>query len=572
MTAVAACNDERPTEHASAEAFVDSLVDDGLISHADRQRIAAAHASSGESWIRLLPKLGLIEETLLCDRMCSYFDLPRWVRDSVPEAPVLADRLSPGFLKQSCVLPVACDDESLWIAVADPFDRYTLEAVRLAVQRRLNLILAEPSILGPVLDRLYRSPLSVSQDAARDADDASRQEDLEKLKDLATEAPVIRLVNDLLSRAVELGASDVHLESSRKDLVARMRVDGLLRVIPVPAAVSRTAVVSRVKLLAQLDIAERRLPQDGRIRVAIRGKEIDLRVSTFPTLHGESVVIRLLDKSAISLDLAQLGFAPDLLDRYLGILAKPSGIVLVTGPTGSGKTTTLYGSLMRLERTVCKVVTVEDPIEYELPGINQTQIRPQIGLTFATALRSLVRHDPDVMLVGEIRDGETAEIAAQAALTGHKVLSTLHTNDAASSVTRLLDLGLADYLITATLDAVVAQRLVRVLCRTCRRRVATPAEAGRKADPEWPRAPHNSYEPVGCDHCGGTGYRGRIGIYELLLMSDEIRDLTRSGCDVRAIERSAVAGGMTTMYQDGLNKVASGVTTLSEVHRVTHET
>jgi general secretion pathway protein E len=398
-------------------------------------------------------------------------------------------------------------------------------------------------------------------------------EDINRLRDLASEAPVIRLVNSIIGRAVETGASDIHIEPFERALKVRYRIDGVLRDMQSPPNNLRAAVISRVKLMANLNIAETRLPQDGRIRLVNRGKEIDLRISSVPTMHGESVVLRILDKSGVDLGFDTLGFGDTTLPRYLDILNRPHGIVLVTGPTGSGKTTTLYTSLLHLNNGEKKILTVEDPVEYQLDGVNQLQVKTQIGLTFAGALRSFLRQDPDIIMIGEIRDIETAEIAVQAALTGHKVLSTVHTNDAASTITRLLDMGVEDFLLTSTINGITAQRLVRMVCGHCRE----PIEVLPEIVEQFALEQYTGGDKVtlhqgrGCEHCGGTGYRGRTSILEVLDMTDPIRSLVLRRAESQEIRRAAIEQGMKTMHQDGLAKALSGTTTLDEVLRVTHE-
>jgi general secretion pathway protein E len=368
-------------------------------------------------------------------------------------------------------------------------------------------------------------------------------------------------------------ASDIHIEPFENKFRVRYRIDGVLREVETPPSSLRAAIISRVKIMAKLNIAERRLPQDGRVKLAVRGKEVDFRVSTLPTMHGESVVLRILDKSSAVFDFTVLGFAEDTLKRYLDVLERPNGILLVTGPTGSGKTTTLYTSLLRLNKVDSKILTAEDPIEYQLEGVNQVQVKPQIGLTFAHVLRSMLRQDPDIIMIGEIRDLETAQIAAQSALTGHLVLSTLHTNSAAASVTRLLDMGLEDYLIASTINGITAQRLVRTLCPQCRlpHPSASDIVAEMRLDRYTDGATPALFQPAGCDRCTGTGYRGRTGIAEILTMSEDIRRLTLKRADSQQIQRCAMAAGMRTLYEDGLRKVVRGVTSLEEVLRVTRD-
>jgi general secretion pathway protein E len=399
------------------------------------------------------------------------------------------------------------------------------------------------------------------------------EEDVSHLRDLASEVPVIRMVNQMLLRALESRASDVHIEPFENQLKIRYRIDGILHEVEPPPRQLKAAVISRLKVLAQLNIAERRLPQDGRIKIRLSGKDVDLRIATVPTLYGESVVIRLLERGQIFTELESLGFPQSILGQFNAMIARPHGMILVTGPTGSGKTTTLYGALQKINDPGKKIITIEDPVEYQLGGVNQIHVKPQIGLTFANGLRSIVRQDPDVIMVGEIRDSETAEIAVQAALTGHLVLSTLHTNDAAGAVSRLLEMGVQDYLLSSSLLGVLAQRLVRRLCAACRKQ--TPFAGFSAGDPELRPASgeplQNVWEAVGCEECGGTGYLGRVGIFELLAASPEICKIIVQRADAGTIRNAAVRQGMRLLRDDGWDKVRRGVTTLAEVLRVTRE-
>ncbi|MBP7327422.1 MAG: Flp pilus assembly complex ATPase component TadA, partial [Alicycliphilus sp.] len=395
---------------------------------------------------------------------------------------------------------------------------------------------------------------------------------VEHLRDLASEAPVIRLVNTIIGRVIELRASDIHLEPFDDGLHVRYRIDGVLHPGEVVPAAQGAAVSSRVKLLAHLDIAERRLPQDGRIKTRVKGRELDLRVSTVPTVHGESVVMRVLDRASVRLSLEDMGFEKDTLARFNQLIHRPHGILLVTGPTGSGKTTTLYAALAKLDSVSQKIITVEDPVEYQLEGINQIQVHSQINLTFANALRSILRQDPDIIMIGEMRDGETAQIAVQSSLTGHLVLSTLHTNTAASAVVRMQDMGVERYLITSTVNGVLAQRLVRRLCPHCKTPVQPdPALLQSSGLGRFLSGGAPVYEARGCDHCRGTGYQGRTAIHELLVVDEAMRSAILQGLDASALQSIAVKAGMYTLYDDGLRKVAAGVTSLDEVLRATQD-
>jgi general secretion pathway protein E len=553
------------------------LTSRGLLSGAALERVRRLEAESGERIDLIAAKLGLVSDRDLAEAYASLLGSPVLSRDQFPAEPVAPDRLSAAFLKRARVIPVAETDSAIVIGMADPLDDSSAGAVAFAVRKAVERRAAVPSDIDAVYDRLYaegRSAIDRIYEAAGERDDTDRESDLERLKDLASEAPVIRLVNTLVTQAVEMLASDIHLESTENELRARYRVDGMLREIESPPARLRNAIVSRVKIMAKMNIAERRLPQDGRIRMAVRGKEIDFRVSTTPAIHGESVVLRILDRGSLALDFTALGFDEDQLPKFLESLMRPHGIVLVTGPTGSGKTTTLYAALTRLNSPNVKILTAEDPVEYVLDGVNQVQVNPDIGLTFASALQSFLRQDPDIMMIGEIRNLETAQIAVQAALTGHLVLSTVHTNDAASAMTRMLDMGIENYLLNSTVNAVLGQRLVRRLCEHCREPYEAPAELAASLD--LAAAGHTGsatlYRPAGCPQCNGRGYRGRTMILELMVLDDDIRSLVLHRAEAREIQTAAIRGGMQTMYLHGMRKALAGITTIEEVLRVTRET
>jgi general secretion pathway protein E len=470
------------------------------------------------------------------------------------------------------------DESSVALAMANPSDDATAEAVALFVGRPVRRYVALPTDIDAALDLLLpNSAAQINGEIGQDSVDnlvgpGLGTSDLDRLREAASDAPVIRLVNALLGRAVDERGSDLHLEPTTDQLTVRLRVDGRLRSLdtPVPARL-RDAVVSRVKLMAGLDIAERRLPQDGRIAHAVRGREIDFRVATTPTAHGESVVIRVLDRTQVQLDFARLGFDEVAMAALKPLLAAPHGMILVTGPTGSGKTTTLYAALSVLNTPDRKLMTIEDPIEYQLGGVQQVQVQPGIGLTFARALRSFLRHNPNVVMVGEIRDLETAQIAVQVALTGHLVLSTLHTNDAATGVTRLLDMGVEDYLIASTCNAIMAQRLIRTLCQECREPYeASPSYLARLGMSS--EKPAQLSRQGGCKLCDGSGYRGRSTILEILPLTDSIRDLVLRRASAAEIARAAVNQGMRTMQAHGMEKARAGITTVDEVLAATRAT
>ena len=567
-----------PNDAAFAQAFADLLVGENLVDAAAISRARRAAEAASERLDFVLVKLGLISESDLCIAYATYCDLPLVGPGDVPEQPVLADRLKLSFLKANRLLPISLDGKSLLIATADPFVDEVTKGISYMLDVEVDLAVITPAELERALRTLYHDAggethTDEEQVAALVSGDGSEY-DIERLRDIANEAPVIRLVNQMISRAVERGASDIHVEPGRDAVAVRYRIDGFLQQERLVPATLRAALTTRIKIMAKLDIAERRLPHDGRIKSAVRGVEIDIRVSTLPTVFGESIVMRILDRTRVELDFTKLGLNEATQANLHRLMSLPNGIVLVTGPTGSGKTTTLYTALKHLNRPELKLFTVEDPIEYQLSGINQIQVQPQIGLDFPVALRSILRQDPDIVMIGEIRDLETARIAIQAALTGHLVFSTLHTNSAVAAITRLIDIGLERYLLASTVSGVMAQRLVRKLCHGC----ARPHRDGdrlhgklRMALPEGMAIDlSGSREPVGCEACGGTGYSGRTTISELLVIDDSMREaIGRRSQDQRAIEQLARAAGFRTLYEDGLVKVGVGETTLEEVLRVT---
>ena len=486
----------------------------------------------------------------------------------------LSDVLAAPYLEHHGILPLARVDDHVTVGTwHDEVDIQALDDLRLHFDADLELVRMTEGELRAAIQRVYgEDSTAQSLIAGLDAEAVPLRNDgdataIDDLVHLANEAPVVKLVNLLLVEALDARASDVHLEAYANGLRVRYRVDGVLQEAPSPPLNLSAAVISRLKIMAELDIAERRLPQDGRIRLKLQDRPVDVRVSTVPTLYGESVVLRLLDKERGRISLGELGMSDATLVRFREAISRPHGIVLATGPTGSGKTTTLYAAVDLIKTGREKILTVEDPIEYQL-GVPQVPVNEKIGVTFATALRALLRQDPDVMLVGEIRDGETAEIATQAALTGHLVLSTLHTNDAPSALTRLLELGVAGYLVASTVEAVLAQRLVRTICAACKQSHAATSSELRDLGPEATMT--HVYRGAGCAECRSTGYRGRVGIYELLIMSDEIRAAIAARADAREIRRLMVAGGGSTLRADGLRLVGEGVTTPEEILRVTH--
>jgi len=560
-------------ERASVEGLIASLMARRRVNAAAVERARRLAAENGERIDQALVQLGLLGERELATAYADYLHVPLVTPDRLPAQPLLADRLKPKFLTKARMLPLVVEDSRLSLAVVDPFDIATRKAIALVTGLVVDIAIAVPIELETMFERLYpewHAPESPSPDAPP-PDSSVLAEDTERLRDLASEAPVIRLVNQIVGRAVETQASDIHLEPFEGRLRVRYRYDGVLHEAEGPPAHLASAVISRVKIMARLDIAERRLPQDGRLTLAVRGQQVDFRVSTIPSLHGEAVALRVLDRHAVEFDFTKLGLPKGVTAQLLRSLALPNGIVLVTGPTGSGKTTTLYTGLLQINSVARKIITAEDPVEYQLAGINQIQVKPQINLTFASLLRSILRQDPDVVMVGEIRDLETAEIAAQAALTGHLVLSTVHTNSAAATITRLRDMGLEDYLVTAVLRGVMAQRLVRRLCRHCRRpNRAAPEFAARFALDRLAPGSHVLHEAVGCSQCRGTGYRGRMAIAEFLVPDDVVRGLILSRADHAAIERAAVAAGMMPLFDAGLSAALAGETTIEEIVRSIH--
>ena len=564
-----------PTASADAdERIAATLLGRGRLKDADLARAQRLQAEAGGSLGSLLVRLGLVSERDMAEAASEVLGLPLVSSKDCPDAPPENLPLTLRFLKQQAAVPVGEDAFGLDLLVADPQDSYAADAVQLATGRAVRVKVGLRSEIADLIERYYGQGRSAMGTIVENIGDetAGDEDDVEHLRDLASEAPVIRLVNLVIQRAVELRASDIHIEPFENRLKVRYRVDGVLEEAESPPANLTAAVISRIKIMAKLNIAERRLPQDGRIMVRVQGKELDLRVSSVPTAHGESVVMRLLDRESVVLDFRALGFTDEFLQSFVDVLERPHGILLVTGPTGSGKTTTLYAALNQLNTPDVKIITVEDPVEYQIEGINQIQVKPQIGLDFAHALRSIVRQDPDIIMIGEMRDIETSRIAIQSALTGHLVLSTLHTNNSAGGITRLMDMGVEDYLLTSTVNGILAQRLVRRLEPTHAERYEAPeevvAEFGlRRFQPEgtiylWRPKP----SPLSL-----TGYLGRGTIMEFLVMNDTLRRMVMQHAGMAELEGAARAAGMRTMYEDGLVKAMQGITTIEEVLRVTQE-
>jgi general secretion pathway protein E len=559
-------------DHESAVCAL--LVARGRLKDNDLARARRLHEEAPEGTLTaLLARLGLVSERDLAEAWAERLNAPLLAVKDAPDMPPADLDVSVRFLKQQHVVPVRAGEDGLVLAVADPADPYPLHAVRLATGKEVSLCIGLRSEIDDLIERYYGQGRSAMGTIVENLDgSATEEDDVEHLRDLASEAPVIRLVNLILQRAVEQRASDVHIEPFENRLKVRYRIDGVLHEVEAPPSSSTAAVISRVKIMAKLNIAERRLPQDGRIQLRVQGKELDLRVSTVPTSFGESVVMRILDRETVVFDFASLGFTDHFQKRFVEVLERPHGILLVTGPTGSGKTTTLYTALSKINTPGVKIITVEDPVEYQLEGINQIQVKPQIGLDFANALRSIMRQDPDVIMIGEMRDLETCRIAIQSALTGHLVLSTLHTNSAAGGVTRMLDMGVEDYLLGSTVNGILAQRLVRRLDPE----TAIPYEAPPEVVEQFELEKYTDERPIrlwkpGSSASNPTGYRGRRAIMEFLVMSDPLRRLVMQRADAGEVEKQARAEGMRTMYEDGIAKAVAGITTIEEVLRVTQE-
>jgi general secretion pathway protein E len=550
------------------------LLENDRLKSTDLKRAVSYQEQHGGDLVTLLVRLGLVSESDVAEAEADLLELPL-VRtadlpDEVPDLPGISIR----YLKQNLILPIAESNGDLTVVMANPRDAFARKALSMACGKNIIPQVGIASEIENGIEKLLGGGRSAMGQIVESlgGDEDGDIEDVEHLRDLASEAPVIRLVNLIMQRAVEGRASDIHIEPFENRLKVRYRIDGVLQEVEAPPAKSTAAVISRIKIMAKLNIAERRLPQDGRIMHRVQGKELDLRVSTVPTSHGESVVMRILDRESVVLDFNSLGFDGVIKSAFVRQLEMPHGIILVTGPTGSGKTTTLYTALNALNTPERKIITVEDPVEYQLEGINQIQAKASIGLDFAHALRSIVRQDPDVIMIGEMRDLETARIAIQSALTGHLVLSTIHTNDAAGGVTRMLDMGVEDYLLTSTVNAILAQRLVRTLDPESREPYEVLPELAQElglADLDNGER-YQFYRPQPSE-VNPTGYRGRTSILELLQISDSVRRLVMRHATSGELQDLAVAEGMRTMYQDGMIKCQKGITSLDEILRVTQE-
>ncbi|HEY0330278.1 MAG TPA: ATPase, T2SS/T4P/T4SS family [Rhodopseudomonas sp.] len=549
--------------------FAEKLLDIGNVAPSMASVLTAVNAdpASSASYRKLLDLSGL-RPSDFADLVATAHNLPRFDLADLSDGASLADRFSRPFLHEAGLYPYRSADDQLRLAVADPGQQEAIEAIALTLGDEVGLVIATFEDVELALGRPAASEGTASE--PRPDDDAGR-EDIDSLRDLASGAPVVRALEDIFDRAVGLRATDIHIEPLPRDFQVRLRVDGIMRSLPQVRGITLRALISRVKILSGINIAEHRVPQDGRTRVLVRGREFDVRVATMPTTGGEAAILRLLERGDRLVAFAQLGFSRRNEAVMRRQLAMPHGLFVVTGPTGSGKTTTLAAAIALLNDTTRKILTIEDPVEYEIPGIAQSQVKPAVGLSFASALKAFLRQDPDVIMVGEVRDAETAKIAIQASLTGHLVMTTLHTNTAAAAVTRLVDIGIEPYLLASTLTAVVGQRLVRVLCPDCRR-AATVTRQQCDGDARYAalgiEAGTRLHEPVGCERCGQMGYRGRRAIFEVLEMTDSVRGLVLAGADDAAIEQAAQRDGMTTMVEDGRARCLDGVTSLEEVFRV----
>src|SRR5262245_11044242 len=558
---------------ASSKNLGESLLEAGAITP---EMLALAEARAGDARERIgdaLVELGAATEEDVLRALAAQRGLAFLAAEELPFTPPVLKNLSPKYLRQYAACPITLEGSTLTVATADPTNPLLVDELRQTLSLNIALCVAPRQAILAAIERTYGASTALQKmvEGMGPAEgDGDREEDITQLRDMAFEAPVVRLVNLLIEEAVASEASDIHIEPAEDTLRVRYRIDGILYDLEAPPRRLQAAVTSRIKLMAELNIAERRLPQDGRIRMTLNGRRVDIRVSSVPTIHGESIVMRLLDRSSVFMPFDKLGFSPKTSGIFDRLINQPNKIVLVTGPTGSGKTTTLYAALDKINAPEKKIITVEDPVEYQLKGVNQIAVRPKIGLTFASGLRHIVRQDPDVIMVGEIRDLETAEIAVHAALTGHLVFSTLHTNDAPGAITRLQDMGVEPYLLASVLSGVLAQRLLRRTCQSCRAPY-TPDPGDLLAIGVPDSHGVELYRGKGCDACRKTGYKGRIGIYELFVISEDIRRLILRKAPTSEIRRVAMDHGMATLREDGWVKAQAGLTTVEEILRVTQE-
>lgn len=552
------------------------LLTHNKISEKTLEEVKENNLQGGKFLGKALVEHGYIHSSALLETLSKELDIPYLKLADYPQnnLPIPDLEISRAFMREKVVFPVRIETDVLTVAIFNPFDFNTLEDLKILLGKSIQTVLSNEADILEAIETYYGEGGSALNRIVGDIQDEEvatldpDSENAQQIRDMASEAPVIKLVNHIITQAIESGASDIHLEPFSDDFSLRYRIDGVLHDFEAPPKKLHAAITSRIKIMAKLDISERRLPQDGRIRIKTLGKDIDIRVSTLPTLFGESVVMRILDRSNVVLNLEKLGFPAKELAVFEKIINKPYGKFLVTGPTGSGKTTTLYAALAQINTVDKKIITIEDPVEYQLRGVNQIHVKSAIGLTFASGLRAIVRQDPDVIMVGEIRDAETASISIQAALTGHLVFSTLHTNDAAGAVTRLVDMGVESFLIASALLGILAQRLVRVICKNCKEEARLDPIYLNEMKQYGFKTSH-AYRGKGCEHCSHTGYRGRVGIYELLAVDDDIRNLILAKSSTHIIRNKGRENGMKVLREDGWEKVATGVTTPEEVLRVT---
>jgi type IV pilus assembly protein PilB len=557
-----------------AKKLGDLLLDGGLITPDQLQRAQSEQKTAGGMLAPALVKLGYMAEAELLDFLSKQYGVPAVDPSKLEVDQEVVDLIPSNIVQKYKIVPISLDGQTLTIAMLDPSNLFAVDDIRFLTRKNIRVTVATEAAIKQAMDRFYdagtgvEDVLSEFTDDGVDLIDAGEDLDIGELESAAEQAPVVKLVNLVLVDAIRKGASDIHVEPYEKSLRVRYRIDGVLYEVMRPPLKLKNAIVSRLKIMSRLDIAERRLPQDGRIKLKTKGKEMDFRVSVLPTLFGEKVVLRLLDKSTLQLDMTKLGFEERQLKDFQEQIHRPFGMVLVTGPTGSGKTTSLYSALCELNKTTDNISTAEDPVEYNLPGINQVQIHEAIGLTFAAALRSFLRQDPDIIMVGEIRDFETAEIGIKAALTGHLVLSTLHTNDAPSTVSRLLNMGVEPFLVASAVNLMLAQRLARRVCAECKQEIKVPK--GTLLDlgvPEGDVGTFACYKGAGCPTCNQTGYKGRIALYEVMPLYDEIKELVLVGASTAELKREAMRLGVITLRQAGINKLKAGITTVEEVVR-----
>jgi len=557
-----------------AKKLGDVLLDGGLITTDQLQRAVSEQKQSGAMLAPTLVKLGFMGEPELLDFLSKQYGVPAVDPSKLEVDQEVIDLIPSNIVQKYKIVPISLDGQTLTISMVDPSNLFAVDDIRFLTRKNIRVTVATETAIKQAMDRFYDAGTGVDEvlsefsDEGVDLIESSEDLDIGELESAAEQAPVVKLVNLVLVDAIRKGASDIHLEPYEKSLRVRYRIDGVLYEIMRPPLKLKNAIVSRLKIMSRLDIAERRLPQDGRIKLKTKGKEMDFRVSVLPTLFGEKVVLRLLDKSSLQLDMTKLGFEERQLKDFQEAIHRPFGMVLVTGPTGSGKTTTLYSALCELNKTTDNISTAEDPVEYNLPGINQVQIHESIGLTFATALRAFLRQDPDIIMVGEIRDFETAEIGIKAALTGHMVLSTLHTNDAPSTVSRLLNMGVEPFLVASAVNLMLAQRLARRVCNDCKQEIKVPKETLLDLGvSEEEVGTFASYKGAGCPTCNQTGYKGRIALYEVMPLYDEVKELVLVGASTAELKREAMRLGVITLRQAGINKLKQGITTVEEVVR-----